>query len=209
MLPLSSSHPANVILMPSDGSRRLHLFLPLPSLLSCHQVDGDATPALGGTTPAGMAWDATPKLTAAGATPTPKRTRSRWDETPAGAGAGGVTPSAAVAALTSAGGATPAGGMTPGGMTPGGATPGGMTPGGATPGGFSGATPMGGMDMATPTPGQIALRGSLTPEMYQMMRWEREIEERNKPLSDEELDAMFPLEGYKVLEPPAAYVPIR
>ncbi|KAF3824257.1 hypothetical protein GH733_008542 [Mirounga leonina] len=39
-------------------------------------------------------------------------------------------------------------------------------------------------------------------------RWEREIDERNRPLSDEELDAMFP-EGYKVLPPPAGYVPIR
>ena len=41
------------------------------------------------------------------------------------------------------------------------------------------------------------------------MRWEREIEERNRPYSDEELDAMMPAEGYKVLEPPAGYAPIR
>ena len=39
-------------------------------------------------------------------------------------------------------------------------------------------------------------------------RWEREIDERNRALSDEELDAMFP-PGYKVLPPPAGYVPIR
>ncbi|CAI5987656.1 unnamed protein product, partial [Closterium sp. NIES-65] len=157
---------------------------------------GGATPGLGGgATPAGMAWDATPKLSA-GATPTPKKTRSRWDETPAG---GGVTPAGG------GGGATPSAAV---GMTPSGMTPGGVTPGGATPGGF-GVTPVGGMDMATPTPGQIALRGPLTPEQFTMLRWEREIEERNKPLSDEELDAMFPLDGYKVLEPPASYVPIR
>ncbi|CAI5501633.1 unnamed protein product [Closterium sp. Naga37s-1] len=157
---------------------------------------GGATPGLGGgATPAGMAWDATPKLSA-GATPTPKKTRSRWDETPAG---GGVTPAGG------GGGATPSAAV---GMTPSGMTPGGVTPGGATPGGF-GVTPVGGMDMATPTPGQIALRGPLTPEQFTMLRWEREIEERNKPLSDEELDAMFPLDGYKVLDPPASYVPIR
>ena len=36
----------------------------------------------------------------------------------------------------------------------------------------------------------------------QAYRLEREIEERNRPLSDEELDAMLPSEGYKVLEPP-------
>ena len=41
------------------------------------------------------------------------------------------------------------------------------------------------------------------------MRWEREVEARNRPLSDEDLDAMLPSEGYKILEPPASYVPIR
>jgi splicing factor 3B subunit 1 len=50
---------------------------------------------------------------------------------------------------------------------------------------------------------------NLTPEQQQALRWEREIEERNRPLSDEELDAMFPSSGYKIMEPPAAYVPIR
>ena len=40
------------------------------------------------------------------------------------------------------------------------------------------------------------------------MRWEREVEERNRPLSDEELDAMLPA-GYRVLEPPAGYQPIH
>ena len=41
------------------------------------------------------------------------------------------------------------------------------------------------------------------PPCAQTMRWEREIEERNRPLSDEELDAMLPSTGYKILEPPA------
>lgn len=45
--------------------------------------------------------------------------------------------------------------------------------------------------------------------ILQAMRWEREVEERNRPLSDEELDAMLPCEGYKVLEPPPGYEPIR
>ncbi len=36
-----------------------------------------------------------------------------------------------------------------------------------------------------------------TPEQMQAQRWEREIDERNRPLTDEELDAMFP-SGYKV-----------
>ena len=82
--------------------------------------------------------------------------------------------------------------MTPGGMTPS-MTPGMLTPGGTTP---TGAKAMG---MATPTPGHLA---AMTPEQMQAHRWEREIDERNRPLSDEELEAMFP-PGYKVLQPPA------
>ena len=40
---------------------------------------------------------------------------------------------------------------------------------------------------------------SMTPEQMQAYRWEREIDERNRPLSDEELDTMFPKDGYKVV----------
>merc|ERR1712012_1279000 len=77
-------------------------------------------------------------------------------------------------------------------MTPGGATP-SMTPVMMTPGG---STPMGqkAMAMATPSAAQLA---QMTPEQMQAFRWEREIDERNRPLMDEELDAMFP-PGYKV-----------
>ncbi|KAL7197796.1 hypothetical protein ACSBR2_020337 [Camellia fascicularis] len=78
---------------------------PIPGRLA----DSDATPAGGGVTPgatpAGMTWDATPKL-AGLATPTPKRQRPRWDETPATMGS--ATPMA---------GATPAAAYTPG-VTP-------------------------------------------------------------------------------------------
>ncbi|KAG6411756.1 hypothetical protein SASPL_129840 [Salvia splendens] len=135
--------------------------------------DSESTPAGGvtpGATPAGMAWDATPKLGGL-ATPTPKRQRSRWDETPATMGS--ATP-----------GATPAAAYTPG------------------------VTPFGAVDMATPTPNAL-MRSAMTPEQYNLLRWEKDIEERNRPLTDEELDSMFPEEGYKILEPPASYVPIR
>ncbi|KAJ7233298.1 hypothetical protein O6H91_16G028400 [Diphasiastrum complanatum] len=91
------------------------------------------------------------------------------------------------------------------------ATMGSATPmPGATPSAFTpGVTPMGGIELATPTPGHITLRGPLTPEQYNLFRWEKDIEERNRPLSDEELDAMFPQEGYVILDPPASYIPIR
>ena len=91
-------------------------------------------------------------------------------------------------------------GMTPN-MTPGNATPGGSTPSGFTPSMTpsmtpSNKTPVGdkAMAMATPTPGHLM---SMTPEQLQAYTWQREIDERNRPLSDDELDAMFP-EGYKV-----------
>ena len=51
-------------------------------------------------------------------------------------------------------------------------------------------------------------RGPVTPEMAQRMRWEREMNERNRYLTDEELDSLFPSTGYRILEPPAGYAPI-
>ena len=36
-----------------------------------------------------------------------------------------------------------------------------------------------------------------------------DISSRNAPLSDEDLEAMLPSEGYKVLEPPPGYEPIN
>lgn len=162
----------------------------------------------GHTTPGGhqAGWAETPKTDRGGGdmiedTPTPavSKRRSRWDETP-GAQTPSMTPGHMTPSMTP-GGATP-GGMTPSGMsgmtTPGGGTPSGFTPGGMTPGGFtpSGVTPIGAKAaaMATPTPGQLP---SMTPEQMQAYTWQREIDERNRPLSDEELDSMFP-PGYKV-----------
>ncbi|XP_074314773.1 uncharacterized protein LOC141650351 [Silene latifolia] len=74
---------------------------------------------------------------------------------------------------------------------------------------LSDSTPRGGIDLLTPTPCQLNLRGPLTRELYNLMKQEKDIENRNMPLSDEELDAMFPTKGYKILECPASYVPIR
>ena len=56
---------------------------------------------------------------------------------------------------------------------------------------------MGGMGMETPSPSQLG-KVPLSAEQYQSLRWEREIEERNRFLSDEELDSMLPPDGYKV-----------
>lgn len=58
------------------------------------------------------------------------------------------------------------------------------------------------------TPSASSLAGSkvaMTPEQYQSMRWDNEIAQRNRPLSDEELDSMLPPEGYRILAPPEGY----
>jgi splicing factor 3B subunit 1 len=77
-----------------------------------------------------------------------------------------------------------------------------MTPAGMTPG----STPFGASDMMTPsTPGAMMMGGRgmpgmpsvpMTPEQIQARRWEMELDERNRPLSDEDLDALFPMDGY-------------
>ena len=72
---------------------------------------------------------------------------------------------------------------------------------------LSGTTPVGqkAMAMATPTPGHMM---PMTPEQMQAWQWQREIDERNRMFTDEELDSMLP-PGYKILNPPQGYIPIR
>ena len=212
-----------------------------PQHVGAAQVAPDATPSgwAGGETPA------------PGATPTPKKGRSRWDETPMGVAATpgpGATPAmGGMPAMTP--GATPMGGLDM--MTP---SPSNLAPMG-TPSAEQyqvsrppclpvpvGCEPQAGqlqsgcgqqllkvcsgtqpirpacrkawtktaaMDPLQPVQlPQQALAGS-DPWLLQAMRWEREVQERNRPLSDEELDSMLPSEGYKVLDPPPGYQPVR
>ncbi|CAF1106840.1 unnamed protein product, partial [Didymodactylos carnosus] len=162
----------------------------------------DETPRTERETPHTSGWAETPKtdrginldedyLIKSTPTPSTDKRRSRWDETPGNASA---TPSGTPSSFTPVAKeigvhATP---TMVSGFTP------GMTPNLMTPVGPKA------MGMATPTPGQLVM----TPEQMQAYRWEREIDERNRPLADEELDMMFP-PGYKVLQPPAGYIPLR
>lgn len=174
----------------------------------------DPTPAHSSMTPG----HATPGMESRGASVR----RNRWDETPKteretpGHNSGWAetpkvmreaadiiqeTPTPSASKRKSRWDETPAVAMTPSTpatpMTP--HTPSMMTPSGVTPVGSKA------MAMATPSPSQLL---QMTPEQLQAYRWEKEIDERNRPLSDEELDTMFP-PGYKVLPPPAGYIPIR
>ncbi|VDP77193.1 unnamed protein product [Echinostoma caproni] len=171
----------------------------------------DRTPGVSGVesiqdTPSSMIYgpSATPSTAATAAAVAVKR-RSRWDETPL---KGGATP-----------GATPSRVSTPVGFTPSGmsvgtpAGPGALAPGSVfTP---SGTTPTGmrAMAMATPDFGSanVTLPGAkvpMTPEQLQVYAWQKEIDDRNRPLTDEELDEILP-PGYKIMPPPTGYVPIR
>lgn len=88
------------------------------------------------------------------------------------------------------------GGSVYGDMTP----TGQFTPGGATPSGFKA------MNLQTPmVHAQIVPQ---TPEQIHAQRWEREIDDRNRPMGDDELDLLFP-SGYRILIPPDGYIPIR
>jgi len=137
-------------------------------------------------------WDETPKPEE-----TPRK-RSRWDDT-------GSTP----VSTSSAWDATPKVSSGSVAETPKRRSRWDETPVNVSASQFA-ATPVGNMGLVTPTPNQLAQPMTpMTPEAMNAMRWEKEIDYRNRPLSDEELDSMLPTTGYKILEPPANYAPIR
>ena len=180
----------------------------------------DATPTPGRAADGGSRWDTTPTpgRDVGGVNATPSRIKNRWDETPTPGRLGGggnswdMTP--AVGGASAAGAAAAAAAApksrwdeTPANLN---ASASGL---GATPLGINmstpGATPVGPIDAQTPAFGALGGTAGMTPEAIQQARWQNEIDERNRPLTDEDLDAIFPPEGYKILKPPDAYVPIR
>lgn len=67
-------------------------------------------------------------------------------------------------------------------------------------------------DTATaPPPGTASTpaAGETRPAMPVAFTFGTDISSRNAPLSDEQLDMMLPSEGYKILEPPPGYEPLR
>ncbi|GAM18432.1 hypothetical protein SAMD00019534_016070 [Acytostelium subglobosum LB1] len=127
-------------------------------------------------------WDepASKQQTASAAAPTPRR--NRWDETPQKA-AGGVTETPK---RRSRWDETPV-----------------SVPGGAV-------TPRFDAGGQTPVAGQLRA-GMVTPDhtaLTMHQRLEREIDERNRPWTDEELNSQLPSDGYEILAPPPGYVPI-
>lgn len=66
------------------------------------------------------------------------------------------------------------------------------------------ATPVGQVGLATPIHPSQSSSAAAMPAAFGT-----DISSRNAPLSDEELDLMLPSEGYKILDPPPGYAPIR
>ncbi|GAA6060277.1 hypothetical protein JCM10212_003977 [Sporobolomyces blumeae] len=117
---------------------------------------------------------------------TPRRKRSRWDETPAGVTAGSGAP-----------GETPK-----------------RSRWDQTPAGVSGGIPKlgGGTSLQqygmTPGAPQInTVSAGTAGEGFLLVGGV--MDKRVRILSDEELDQMLPSEGYEIVEPPAGYAPIR
>ncbi len=48
----------------------------------------------------------------------------------------------------------------------------------------------------------------MTPEQQQAYRFAKEMDDRNRPYTDDELDEMLP-DGYTIVEPPPNYVKSR
>ncbi|KAM0712429.1 hypothetical protein Q7P37_011525 [Cladosporium fusiforme] len=65
------------------------------------------------------------------------------------------------------------------------------------------AGPTGGVD-ATPAPGAGSAASA-----QQVMPFGTDVNSRNAPISDEELDELLPSEGYQILIPPPGYEPVR
>ena len=122
-----------------------------------------------------MRWNqVTPRGKMIGETPTPGRMKTKWDETPLRNNNNGNIQ------------------QTPNSVY------------GATP------TPQGAFNLPTPSPGVIKFlfnfqifNSGLTPlgttvSGMNLLKLDKDIEERNRPLSEEELDQILPSEGYEV-----------
>jgi splicing factor 3B subunit 1 len=78
---------------------------------------------------------------------------------------------------------------------------------GATPLPMGAATPVGNIPGSmTPSVVQLA---QTNPDLYKQWKAEQDLDYRNRPLTDEDLDIMLPSEGYEIMIPPADYVPKR
>lgn len=141
-------------------------------------------------------------------TAAPARRRQRWDETPVAAAAS--TTSIAATPLVTAGASgrgrkwdeTPV--VAAGAMVS--ATPiaGAMGAAGQSKNRWD-ATPL----PPTSSAGLGVPQTPLAASLNKAVALEKEMESRNRPWTETALDAILPSEGYKIIRPPATYVPLR
>lgn len=132
-------------------------------------------------------WDATPSAV------DQSRRSNRWDQTPASNGDATTrrrarwdeTPAAADPSATPAASASM-----------------------QTPSVRSGAPSLIGSTGAASAFSQLQL-DKMTPEQIMALRIQQDVEARNQPWSDAELDALLPSDGFEVVPPPANYKPLR
>eukprot|EP01132_Coremiostelium_polycephalum_P004779 gene4779-5959_t len=122
--------------------------------------------------------------------PTPRR--NRWDETPVKPQQVAETPKKRSRWDETPVNIVPSGGGVMGGVTP------------QYNAGSGGVTPR--FD-AGATPNYLMRAGMMTPDPH-AVQVQKDIDDRNKPWTDEDLNAALPSEGYEILAPPAGYVPI-
>lgn len=161
------------------------------------------------------AWEATPQVIPQPAA-SGRKTRSRWDQADATPLSASLSAADATPLHPGAGDATP---MYTGNETPSAAprkrSRWGETPLAASLQAAADVPSAAAGPMATPmhmTSEEWQLRlAAMTPEQLLGLRAEADIAERNRPLSDEDLDALLPGEsdGFKIVVPPEGYQPIR
>eukprot|EP00392_Amoebophrya_sp_AT5.2_P001113 g1115.t1 len=168
----------NVAAMTGGGSGMLDT----PDASAAFNQTPDMSAAM--ATPDVAAWDETPAGIDMGGAPKLKKKRARWDETPSEQGVAGheMTP------VMGAGGGSGAN---------------------ATPvmGGAGDQTPDAAFMNTVGTPLGLT-PAMMTPQQLQQYKFARDVDERNRPMTDAELDEIFP-PGYEIVQPPANYAPAR
>ncbi len=63
--------------------------------------------------------------------------------------------------------------------------------------------------MLTPNAQAVMGMQGMSHEQIKQLQLQKEVDERNQPLSDEDLDAILPSKGYEVVRQPEGYKPVR
>jgi splicing factor 3B subunit 1 len=160
-----------------------------PVAASASRTRWDVTPAVGGLdAQTASKWEPTSVMAGTASA-------SKWDATPVMAGTASASRWDETPGMLAGGGF----GATPTGTTGGKRSRWDETPLMKASSGFAASPAIG---------GNGGLPG-ITPEVMHASRMQADLDERNRPYTDAELDTFLPSEGFTILKPPSSYVPIR